>query len=384
MSSAKKLRLQRAMSMKATGPSLTPIVRINPYLDYMELDCPDKKKYLKTARDIYETAILKCKTNKDYFKCMASFREQRRLLALKGDYDGAARIDGYIRKLSDFFLENHMYTSKAELCAVSETIFSTQRDTVSTIQDRWDNKIDTMKTTYQRELADLEAENARKLAKFDNSHPQKLPIRYNKLSPELLNLREIEKHLIASRRFEEAKKIHQEFERKKREELNKQKRQYFDDSEKRRTEIIKLGEKKVNALKDAWERRISEAKITKEHEVTPHQKSYTSLERNVTRRKSEYIGQEDPIPEEVVFVARKVDPVELENSVNVYKSRDLVSFDKSITPRSVSHLAKHPGPNLVGAERPVEYGVVDATNKSKTVCLRKQARDLDSRRWPRN
>lgn len=383
MSSAKKTRLQRAMSMKAEGPSLTPIVRINPYIDYNELSAGDKTKYAKTAKDIMETKIIKCKTSQDYFKCMAAFREQRRQLALKGDYDGAERIDGYIRKLSDFFLENHMYTSKAELCAVSEFVFSTQRDTVSTISDQWDTKIENMKSQYKRELSNLERQNASKLEKFDNSHPDKLPIRYNKLSPDLLNLREQEKHLIGSRRFAEAKQYHKEYEKRKKEELANQKRQYFDDAEKRRAEIIKLGEKKVSALKDAWERKISEAQITKTHEITPHEKSYSYLERNVTHRKAEYIGQEDPIPPEVVFVANKVDPVELENSVNVFRSRNLVSFDKSITPRSVSHLATKPGRNLVGAERPVDYGVVDATNKSKTVCLKKQARAIDSRRWPK-
>ena len=370
------------MSMKASGPSLIPIARTRSFIDYNELTASEKAKYSKNCEDFIKEQTIKCKSGQDYFKCMAAMREKRRLLALNNDFQGADKVDELIRQLSDYFIENHMYTSKVQLVDVVNYQLSSQRERLFNAEEKWENSINEAKEQYANELRQLEDSCSMNLERYDNSIPEELPAKYSKLSSDLLNLREQEKHLIGSRRFVEADKYHREFERRKEVELNSKKREYFESSEKRRKEIEVINAKKISALRDLWERRISELECSRDKEVAPLAKAVDALERKYSISKSEYIGQDDPIPESVVFESKQVPAPELKAS-GTFRSRDLVSFESSITPRNLSGIAGKPGKTLRGEERPLKRGVVGATNKKKADVLRKQGTVLDSSRWPK-
>jgi hypothetical protein len=61
--------------------------------------------------------------------------------------------------------------------------------------------------------------------------------KFLRLSPDLLDLREREKHLIGSRRFGEAAVLHKEFERRQQQELQRQSKEYFEKERNKRTNV---------------------------------------------------------------------------------------------------------------------------------------------------
>ena len=381
--STKAERKARVMNMQASGPTLVPITRTCSFMDYKQLSAGDKAKYERECDDFIRTQKIRCKTAQDYFKSMAALREKRRLLSLQTDYAGATQVDDLIRQLSDYFIENHLYTDKAQLVDVVNYQYQSQRSRLNGLIEKWDAQINNAREQYQRELEDLEDECQAVIDKHDSSVPQKLPVKYSKLSSDLLNLREQERHLIGSRRFAEAEQYHKEFEKRKEAELNNKKLEYFESSEKRRKEKEVANQRRISALKDLWERRIAELQFNRDKEVKPLEKAIESLQRKYALAKSEYVGEDDPIPEAVVFQANQVGNSELTMS-GTFRDRDLVSYEASpVTPRSVSSIKPVPGKNLVGNERPVKRGVVGTTDKKRTTTLKKQGTLLDSTRWPK-
>ena len=378
--STKAERLSRVMNMKANGPTLVPITRTTSFLDYNQLSASDKTKYSRNCDDYIRTQTIRCQSAADYFKFMAALREKRRLLALKSDYAGATQVDELIRQLSDFFIENHLYTSKAQLVDVVSYQYHSQRNRLMSLIQKWDDKINNAQSQYEKELRELENQCQAVIDKHDANIPSKLPVKYNKLSSDLLNLREQERHLIGSRRFAEAEQYHKEFEKRKEQELNNKKLEYFESSEKRRKEKEIANQKRISALKDLWERRISELEYNKNREVLPLERAIEALQRKYTIAKSEYIGEDDLIPEEVVFQSKELDASDL-LAQGTFRDRDLVSYETSITPRSVT--ARSPGRTLTGNERPIDRGVVGTTDKKRTTALRKQGTVLESSRWPK-
>ena len=133
------------------------------------------------------------------------------------------------------------------------------------------------------------------LQKYDSKIEKQLPPEYCKLTPATLEFHEKERHLSTSRRFREAEKVHEEFEKAQKKDLAQKRQDYYKSFEKRREEVVTRNSKIISANETDWERRISHAEFLKKKEIKALVNSVSYLEAKLMRAKSEYTGEDDPI-----------------------------------------------------------------------------------------
>lgn len=377
--SEEEARKERVMQMNASGPTLTPLTRTIVFKDFSSLSKDDVRKYDRMLEKFIRDGAVTCLNRNDYFKLMTVLRERRRLSILALDFKRCQALDDLIRISSEFFLENNMYKDKAELIQILEDQYSYEVNRLEEVYKKWTGVIEAMQKQFEDELSKLEEDYADQLYKYDTNVPTDLPIKFNKLSADLLDLREKEKYMLSAKRFVEAEEFHKEFERRKKIELNVKKEDYWVEYEKRRSELIKKHEKKINGLKTDWERKIKEKSYKQENEIKPIEKAVEYLQRKLTNAKSEYIGQDDQIPHEVVFprehlTTNSTDPWIGFNSGHIVSQENVLLG--GVKTRTMSK------DTLVGTSRDINRPVENISNKQKAHTLHEEARVFEADRFP--
>lgn len=341
--SSRAERKARIMSMSARGPTLCPIPTRSPssFFDSRNMNQTQKIKCQKLIDEMLASESIECFSEKDYFNILAILRERRCALTRQHNLTECIKIDDLMAQLSDYFFENKLYSSKAQQVAAIEAQLEAVRNKLSDAEEKWR---DEMIKKYKKKERD---ENSKRnltienLQRYDSKIEKELPSEYCKLTPATLELHERERHLATSRRFREADKVHEEFERAQKKDLSKKRQEYYKTFEARREEVIRHNSKIISANETDWERRISHAEFLKNKEVKALINSVSFLESKLMAAKAEYTGEDDPI-------IRKDD---LKRTLNK-TSRDLP-----------------PEPHKV-------------TTKHMASTMQKQSRRLDPTRWP--
>jgi hypothetical protein len=325
--SERALRHERALAMTATNPTLIPNVRALPYQDYQSLTPSDVTKCDRQIDEFKRTGSISCPTSNTYFRLMAVLRERRRLLSASADLQSAGEIDTLIRQLSDFFLENKLYSGKSAKVETHQEELDSESRRLRELQWKWNDdrqEIHGRRTAAQQRVADLANS---QLSTHDGSIPNSLPPEFTRLSADLLDLREREKHLIGSRRFEEAAALHREFEQRQKLELQRRREEYFEHFEKERAAIERRNERRKLSVSDHWGNKVAHLVSEMDGELRPLRKGVGHLTAKVATSKAEYIGEDDPILREESYLT------EARDGGTIYRrSRALT---RSLHPRSM-------------------------------------------------
>lgn len=295
MRAAKSDRHRQIMAMKASPPSLSTAVRKTPYLDYQKLSLRDRRICDQLIDNFIQRDEIECLDSAQYFKIMIVLRERRRVLTLQNRLDDCFKIDECMQQLSAFFLENQLYTSKEEEVAAADAQLEAERRRLEVLEEQHAQNINALKTQQEIDTQRIKDMCEQRLNQYDGSIPGDLPIEFSKLSPEMLNLKEQEKHLIISRRFKEAAELHKEFEKKLKQEMQLNKERYAKSFEFKRKELETRNSKKLNAVDTRWSRKVSHAEFIASSEINPLRGGVNNLEHKLVSRKSEYIGEDDDI-----------------------------------------------------------------------------------------
>lgn len=341
--SARAERKAKIMAMSARGPTLLPIPTRAPpsFFDSRNMNHTQKAKCLKLIDEMLATESIDCFNAKDYFNILAILRERRCALTRQNNLTECIKIDDLMAQLSDYFFENKLYTSKAQEVAAIEAQLEAVKNKLSDAEEKW--RKDMMRKFTKKERDENAKRNLtiENLQKYDSKIEKELPPEYCKVSPATLELHERERHLSTSRRFREAEKVHQEFEKAQKKDLAQKRQDYYKSFEKRREVVVSRNSKIISANETDWERKISHSEFLKDKEIQALVNSVSFLEAKLMRAKSEYIGEDDPIIRED----------DLKNSLHK-TTRDLP-----------------PKPHKVPTKQMAET-------------MYKQSRKLDSARWP--
>ena len=234
------------------NPTLLPITRLNPYLDYQSLSRSDQVFYNKMADTFLDTDCVSTLRGENYFKLMCVLHERRRAFALHHQSLLAEKVDDLMRRLSILYLERKLYNSKSEMVNAIRIQVDTEENQLKSLkialQTEYANLLDSRQIAIDRVTKECE----QRIINYDRTIPEKLPPSYCKLSPELLNLRQVEKGLIGSRRYQEADKIHKEFLKKQKIELEQQRSKYFKSFEMERKRIENRNKRAMSAIEVQW------------------------------------------------------------------------------------------------------------------------------------
>jgi hypothetical protein len=324
----RSVRRERAMSIGVEKPTLVPNVRTLTFMDYSSLTPADITKCDRQIEEFKRTGKIACPTSHGYFKILVVLRERRRLLSCAGNLEGAGEIDTLMRELSDFFLENKLYTGKAEKVDTHQGQCDSESQRLH--ERTWQWRDDQTAICQKRDAVQQRiAESAKSyLNSYDGSMPDTLPLDFTRLSADLLDLREREKHLIGSRRFEEAAALHKEFEIRQRQELQRRREEYFEHFEKERTALERRNERKKASSKDHWDNHVNHFTHEMNGELRPLRKGVGQLTAKVECSKAEYIGEDDPILRGESYLT------EARDGGNIY--RRTRALTRNIHPRSMT------------------------------------------------
>jgi vacuolar-type H+-ATPase subunit H len=226
---------------------------------------------------------------------MTVLKERRREYEVARDVDGAGEIDTLMAQISDFFLENELYTSKAEKVALIQRQYEIEKGRLDSLEAHWKREIKKFTDKRDREHRRLHCTSQTRVKKHDQSIPAVLPPEHARLSSELLDLRDREKHLIISRSFTEASKLHREYLARQEQELQKRREEYFQRHEKIRSDIQYRNDQRGFAFDNHWNVKLDELRDKMNAELVPLRKSVSNLLYKVLAAKAEYVGEDDTI-----------------------------------------------------------------------------------------
>jgi hypothetical protein len=249
-------RRDRAISMSADAPGLIPNVRAVPFIDYESLSDADIAMCDRQIEEFQDSCTITCPSSSSYFKIMAVLRERRRVLCANAEFEAAGEIDKLIRELSSFFVENSLYVAKAVRVAIAESQYEAERARLDELTLRWNRDLRALIQQRDAALGRTAEAGRTHLRNFDGAMPESLPPEFTRLSADLLDLRERERHLIVCRRFQEAARLHTEFMRRQKEELVRRREEYFAHVEKERSELERRNVCKTAAVTADWNRKI--------------------------------------------------------------------------------------------------------------------------------
>jgi len=350
--------------MSVTKPTLVSTIRTIPFIDYQSLSPAEITKCDRQIEEFKRSRTITCPTSNSYFKIMCVLRERRRLLCLAHQILEAGEIDRLIREISDFFLENKLYVAKAEGVAIAEGQYASECGRLADVEAKWSHEHDRLSQRRNAAQARVADANEAAIQNYDSSMPGVLPPEFTRLSSDLLDLREKEKHMIGSRRFEEAAKLHKEFERRQKQELVKRREEYFAHFEQERLELERRNTRKSRAIETDYTRRMDHLAHTMNSELTPLRSGVANILDKAVARKAEYVGEDDMI---------------LKNDPGLAEARDAGNMFR--TGRPTLTRGGHPR-SMVSTRRPTERPSPVMSTKQMSDAMYRQNHKLDSRRWP--
>ena len=280
---------------KPVNPTLLPVTRLNPYLDYESLSRSDQVFYNKMADTFLDADCISTLRGEHYFKLMCVLHERRRAFALHHQSLLADKVDELMRRLSILYLERKLYSSKFEMVNAIQIQVDTEENQLKSLETSLQTEYANLLHNRQIAINRVKKECEQRIINYDRTIPEKLPPSYCKLSPECLNLRQMEKSLIGSRRYQEADKIHKEFLKKQKIELEQQRTKYYKSFEMERRRIENRNKRALSAIETQWERKVANLKEEMENKITAKKSAVENLQRKLISAESEYIGEDDPI-----------------------------------------------------------------------------------------
>jgi hypothetical protein len=321
------VRHDRALALPADAPTLVPIVRTSTFIDYESLSESDIAICDQQIDEFRKTGRIACPTRNFYFKLMAVLRERRRVLASDAELEEAADLDILMREISDFFLENKLYTGKAEKVDLHQRQCDSEVQRLGELESKL--RADQIALNQRRQAAErrVSEEAGTFLNSYDRNRPDRLPVEFTRLSADLLDLRDRERHLIVSRRFDEAAQLHREFERRQRQELVKRREEYFEHCERERAEIVRRNARRRASVSVHWGNRVDVFASRAHAELQALRIGVGHLTAKVATSKAEYIGEDDRILRDESYLA------EARDGGNIY--RRTTTLARSIVPRTM-------------------------------------------------
>jgi hypothetical protein len=271
-------------------------------------------------------------------------------------------LDTLIREISDFFLENQLYVSKAEHVALVQAEYESERARLNELEAKWNSELESLIQQRDREAGRVQDLARTNLQTFDASMPEELPPEFTRLSADLLDLREKEKHLVGSRRFPEAAQLHAEFLKRQNEELIRRREEFADHFEAGRNEVDKRNHRRTATLQSDWNRKINHFRHMMNSELAPLRQGVANLLDKLMTAKAEYIGEDDPI---------------LRNEPGLMSARESGNLMRTSAPVFTRGLLPK---TMVATTRAVEREKALMSTRRMAEAMRRQSHKFDNRR----
>jgi hypothetical protein len=161
---------------------------------------------------------------------------------------------------------------------------------IKAIIEKWNKKIQAFNDQQSAAASELERKHLEKLAEFDASVPSVLPSEYCKLSGPLLDLREQERQLVLSKRYDEAVALKKESDRREKEEAEQQKVKFLQIIAGRRQKLTQEQEHAIECFTSRWTRLSAQLEQERDAEIQTQQKIVDNIQVKLAEIESEELA----------------------------------------------------------------------------------------------
>ncbi|KAH0792851.1 hypothetical protein GPJ56_003261 [Histomonas meleagridis] len=224
---------------------------------------------------------------KDMNKIINNLKQRKEETISEGDYQLTQHLENLIQD-ANTCIYNSTYHSiqDSKLSNLKSQLMEAQSD-FKAADEYWAGMEEEFTNEYNTALNSLKQQQKQQLEDFDNSFPDVLPANYRKVSIHVLQLREQERHLVLSKRYEEAIPFRERADKLENEELEQQRKRFLKDFNTQRKQLVEAQRQQMQCFDRNWERKWGKFEKEKSHEISVLKKTIANFERRIKSLEAE-------------------------------------------------------------------------------------------------
>ena len=202
-------------------------------------------------------------------------------LAQDGDYRKLQVAENIIQELNSRQYEaTYTFVQGNKLANLKKQLNDTKFE-LKNKQQMWGEQRAAFEEEYQNAREDLINDQQQELQEYDSSFPEILPANFRKLSPQVLQLREQEKHLVLTKRYEDAIFYRERADRLEQQELEQQRSKFVRAFQVKRNQLIETQKTQLSCFEKHWERRLALLDKESNEDMKPLKTSIRNLQKRI-------------------------------------------------------------------------------------------------------
>jgi len=276
-------------SVTANFPKPSIPASINPSGEYSNLQRHERISAENKAEDLIRGGS----TNSCPIESVASvvivLKEKRRIALVNGDYNLSQSIEEIIGRLNSVVLQKKYSAIKAQEIKSLNIQLSKAEASLKNLVSQWNNKIENFNKTQAIAARKLEQQQFQRIDEFDQDQTSNLPPNFCKLSSNLLELRELERRLVITKRYDEATRIHKEANTIQTKEEEEQKKKFLKQGQVYRHKLLESQQQEIECFKERWMRQSEKLQKEMEKEIASHAKVVENIKSKIKDAENEII-----------------------------------------------------------------------------------------------
>ncbi|EAY22911.1 hypothetical protein TVAG_076580 [Trichomonas vaginalis G3] len=274
--------------MTASMPRTPNSVPLVPSVDYTSLERMEKISFENKVDDLLNGVPFRTIEPETIPGLIIVMKERKRKAGLTNNYALSQTITDMISRLISLKFQIKVNAMKQQQIKELNAVIEQSKKELEALRAKWDERIQKFNEEQSKAAKDMEEEHIKQLENFDNSIPTDLPPQYCKLSPDLLNMMDIERRLVLTKEYEQARTLKIENEKRKEKETEEQKKKFLAVIEKQRKAIITDQEHAIECFTARWTREAEKLNNQKDKEITTQQKVVDHYEQDLKNLTNTY------------------------------------------------------------------------------------------------
>ncbi|OHT17344.1 hypothetical protein TRFO_12519 [Tritrichomonas foetus] len=214
----------------------------------------------------------------------------------EGDFKTSQKLENLLQEMNSRKLEATYNTMKDQQLSSLNYQLMQAKEALRSAKEYFKKTTEEYDQIYTENKETLEETHANQLKEYDSSFPKILPVNFWKVSPQVLQLREQEKHLVATHRFEEAIPFHERADKMELDELDDQRKKFLQAFHAQRQQLLNVQENQKECFEKNWKRKWETMEMEKQKEISARQQLVTNIQRRIQKIEGSPLNPEESPP----------------------------------------------------------------------------------------
>jgi hypothetical protein len=210
-----------------------------------------------------------------------ALKDRKQEALVGGDYRQSQRLEDLIQEANSKYVEATYHSMQNSRLTNLRVQLLKAKEDLDAAEEFWRQAKAQHDDEYTTSLKALEEQHRQQLEDFDHSFPEVLPANFRKLSPQLLQLREQERHLVLTKRYEDAIPFRQRADKLEQEELDAQRQKFTTAFQGQKQQLVDTQNSQMACFRKNWERKLERFEREKEHEMVVLHRTIANFEKKI-------------------------------------------------------------------------------------------------------